>query len=339
MDISDMIKKKIAVLMVLLCLSAAMSVGCGYVKGTDISKLYEEKGYTIVNQRGRKVELNIGSDFLPDYTELGAIPKKTFKPQEVVVYSDDVSSIWLDTIKYGNTQGSSLCVQFNISYKLNDGYTALSLYEVIEHDDENSYKTALYLPLENTDVIISGIGPKQSFSVYINKEAYISAEDGISFDVNLNEISYYTKALPKDRWYKEGFYLKGKTSDLIIVENNAPIRITPDNDSITFDGLTDGDRIRVEVFLIEETYPAQAIIYDLIKLSDGTIEDINRDTLKLLNEMGWIEYSADTYFTRNGMIVNLPEFYSGKVSVTPESELPEDRRENIIAEVYRNASL
>ncbi|MBQ8508365.1 MAG: hypothetical protein IJ493_00470 [Clostridia bacterium] len=96
-------------------------------------------------------------------------------------------------------------------------------------------------------------------------------------------------ALPDDHWYAEGLYLRAGNSHMILIDSTGPVVMRGDFD---FSGLTDGDRIRVEVFLIEETYPGRAEIFGLEKLSDGSIADIDGETLASLAEMGWID--ADT---------------------------------------------
>lgn len=98
--------------------------------------------------------------------------------------------------------------------------------------------------------------------------------------------------LADGHFYREGRFLPCVNgSSIIIVDDYGPITMTPENDSITFDGLTVGDKIKIEVYLIEETYPANAVIYAIEKLSDGELADIDSDLLERLYEMG--RYCAD----------------------------------------------
>ena len=93
--------------------------------------------------------------------------------------------------------------------------------------------------------------------------------------------------MPKDHRYVEGLYLKSAHSqDMIIIDDYGPCVMTADSDKVSFDDVTDGDRIKIEVAQIAESYPMQAVIYSLKKLSDGEVGDIDSDTLAKLAEMG-----------------------------------------------------
>lgn len=95
--------------------------------------------------------------------------------------------------------------------------------------------------------------------------------------------------LPKGHSYVEGLYLKSANdSDMIIIDDYGPCVMRADNNKVNFDNLTDGDRIKVEVAQIAESYPMQADVYSLKKLSDGEIGDIDPDILASLKETGWI---------------------------------------------------
>ncbi|MBQ7299274.1 MAG: M56 family metallopeptidase [Clostridia bacterium] len=135
--------------------------------------------------------------------------------------------------------------------------------------------------------------------------------------------------IAEDHWYQEGYYLRcGNGSDMIImdaagVNPASPCVMTAADSSVSFNELTDGDRIRIEVFLIEETYPARADVYSVEKLSDGKIEDIDPAVLDSLRELGWIENSegpapeecSDCYFTSD--IENfIPPNASSKPDIT-----------------------
>ncbi len=105
--------------------------------------------------------------------------------------------------------------------------------------------------------------------------------------------------LVEGHFYQEGYYIKcSNGSDVIVVDAEganpaSPCKMTAADDSVSFDGLTDGDRIKIEVFLIEETYPAHTKVYSIEKLSDGEREDIDAAVLDSLRELGWIEALPD----------------------------------------------
>ena len=61
------------------------------------------------------------------------------------------------------------------------------------------------------------------------------------------------------------------------------------DETVSFEGLTDGDMIQVYVCYIMETWPEQATVYAVEKLEDGDIEDIDSGVLEMLREYGWLD--------------------------------------------------
>ncbi|MGN1117419.1 MAG: hypothetical protein ACI4RU_02305 [Acutalibacteraceae bacterium] len=89
----------------------------------------------------------------------------------------------------------------------------------------------------------------------------------------------------------EGLYLKGKSDHLIVIENEGPV-VMHDNtqsDGKIFEGLLDGDKIRISCDMILETYPGSTGIYHLEVIENGSLNDIDKDTYNQLVEMGWVE--------------------------------------------------
>ncbi|MCM1305584.1 MAG: hypothetical protein NC305_15935 [Lachnospiraceae bacterium] len=95
--------------------------------------------------------------------------------------------------------------------------------------------------------------------------------------------------LPEDGGWVSGKYLKAKQADLIITENGEPIELHTAAETISFEGISDGDEIRVYMGAVMETWPAQADVYAVEKLSDGDIADIPSKLLEQLTEFGWLE--------------------------------------------------
>lgn len=92
-------------------------------------------------------------------------------------------------------------------------------------------------------------------------------------------------------WFVQGRYLKGKSGEhLIIIENQGPTVMSYNGElgEKIFDSLSDGDEIEVSCSFIEETYPAGMEIFDLSFIAEGSIDDIDKDTLSQLREMGWV---------------------------------------------------
>lgn len=57
--------------------------------------------------------------------------------------------------------------------------------------------------------------------------------------------------------------------------------------------LTDGDRILIISDLINLSYPGSTRAYFVLKLSDGSVENIPEETLLSLQELGW--YNPEEY--------------------------------------------
>ena len=92
-----------------------------------------------------------------------------------------------------------------------------------------------------------------------------------------------------EHWHLEGYYLLSTNGSHMIVADNQGPCVMSAADGVSFDTLTDGDRIRVETSDILESYPGQLTAYSIEKLSDGERSDIDEQTLKSLAELGWIE--------------------------------------------------
>lgn len=109
---------------------------------------------------------------------------------------------------------------------------------------------------------------------------------------------------PKDRatnaivcGWLEGRYLRDKNGgDMVFVEQDGYIAPTSVR---TYDGISrsgydfaefeNGDRIKILVEMIEETYPGQATVYAIELIEKGSYDDLDGDVLTQLREMGWVE--------------------------------------------------
>ncbi len=89
--------------------------------------------------------------------------------------------------------------------------------------------------------------------------------------------------------YLEGHYLLSTNGSHMIVADNQGPCVMSAADGVSFDGLTDGDRIKVKTGTILESYPGQLTAYSIEKLSEGERSDIDEQTLKQLADLGWIE--------------------------------------------------
>lgn len=88
-----------------------------------------------------------------------------------------------------------------------------------------------------------------------------------------------------------GYFLRASNgSELIIDSANTPIvMINKTDDEKLFSNLNDGDQIKIKIDAIAETYPGQAGVYACEKIDEGSIEDIPKNAISELSELGWID--------------------------------------------------
>lgn len=86
-----------------------------------------------------------------------------------------------------------------------------------------------------------------------------------------------------------GLYLRSTNgSNIIIAENNGPIVMANETGrENVFDDLENGDKIEVTYDSIMETYPGRTTIYTCKLIEKGSVNDIPKDILDKLEEMGW----------------------------------------------------
>ena len=84
------------------------------------------------------------------------------------------------------------------------------------------------------------------------------------------------------------FLMADQNTPILIDASGTPIVLTDRTGRALFDGLSDGDRIVVFASPAAETYPARAGVYFCFRLSRGTPEELPRQTLQTLAELGWL---------------------------------------------------
>lgn len=84
-----------------------------------------------------------------------------------------------------------------------------------------------------------------------------------------------------------GRYLKVKNNSMIIDEYGCPIVMSNDSKKEDlFKDLENGDRININCSAVLESYPGQCSVYKIKFIEKGTIDDIPKETLDTLKEMG-----------------------------------------------------
>ena len=86
-----------------------------------------------------------------------------------------------------------------------------------------------------------------------------------------------------------GQYLEAKDGQALLIRDNSPIEMSNRTERELFDELDMGDMILVIHDGIAETYPGRTGVYAILKLNDGTIDDIPKNVVNQLNELGWLE--------------------------------------------------
>lgn len=212
---------------------------------------------------------------------------------------DNVESIMINGASVSDNGKSELVLMINNHKKTKFPVGA---------DDPDSQSTAVEIRLADgsmwvlhyqnyngieLDINLSGSDKREIITRF---NASGKADDSWRIDASFNSDfekwynSQSNVSLQNDHSYREGLYLPcDNGADMIIIDDYGPVSLTPDNDSITFDGLTAGDKIRIEVYLIQETYPMQAVIYSIEKQSDGEYSDIDADMISSLTKLGWLD--------------------------------------------------
>lgn len=77
---------------------------------------------------------------------------------------------------------------------------------------------------------------------------------------------------------------------MIIVDFSGPIVMSNQSKKATlFDNPKTGDKIKITCTTVTKSYPGGCGVYNVTLLERGSIEDINKETLAKLKEMGWID--------------------------------------------------
>lgn len=88
----------------------------------------------------------------------------------------------------------------------------------------------------------------------------------------------------------EGICLVANNGRVLLISENEPIALADrSKEGTLLEGLQTGDRIRVLCDGIAESFPAQAGIYRLKKLGEGSADEIPLQVMDTLRDLGWID--------------------------------------------------
>ena len=122
--------------------------------------------------------------------------------------------------------------------------------------------------------------------------------------------------------YIEGLYFSFNDSPMIIINGTAPCYMFAKSDEVSFDDLTDGDRIRIKNTMIRETYPGQVDVHTIEKTVDGEYSDIEKsviDSLKGLSNLT-VDDFASSFLRAINVISNEGDLEVKSVHVPIESK-------------------
>ena len=160
-----------------------------------LSKLIR-KDYEVVEQVKKDVTLTIPLSRLPEsiFSEKG----KTFGKNEIVAYTDSSTSIYLKQARYSNEGNDNLYFCFDFDFDLSEKQGVFIYpYEITDIGMSGSvYTTTGILKSDNGEfanaVSDRGQGSGNLIWFYLSTDALKKAQGIISFDIQLNEITYFS---------------------------------------------------------------------------------------------------------------------------------------------------
>lgn len=86
-----------------------------------------------------------------------------------------------------------------------------------------------------------------------------------------------------------GRYLEAKNNTVMLIKKQSPIQMTNRTEKGLYNNLDVGDKILVIHSGIEESYPARTGVYAVLKIGEGTIDDISEKVVDELTKLGWLD--------------------------------------------------
>ena len=85
-----------------------------------------------------------------------------------------------------------------------------------------------------------------------------------------------------------GRYLEASNGAGMIILENSPVEMSNQTNWDLFDGLATGDKILVIHDGMDQSYPGRTGVYVILKLSNGSADDIPQTVVNSLIELGWL---------------------------------------------------
>jgi len=189
--------KKPAFWMIVLAVSVSGTLAVVFLTNpvtSDVSKIVDEKGYHILEQKPYEFAVTIPKDVLNEkaFTNEG----QTFEKNEVIVYETETTNIYLEKVMLSNESEEWLYLVFNCSYhdldknesvilpykRSEKGYTG-----VIEPKSEN---LADAMVIYDEAISMRGRGPSELFAIYADAKVVRNAWKYMEVKFVANELIY-----------------------------------------------------------------------------------------------------------------------------------------------------
>lgn len=92
----------------------------------------------------------------------------------------------------------------------------------------------------------------------------------------------------------EGFYLRASGESFFAASKNTNmfsenelIRMIPYDSTVSFDELSNGDQIKVYILTVGDLNPRVMEVYQLVKLEDGNIADLDDSVIEEIEKLGY----------------------------------------------------
>ena len=194
--------------LVLAIVLAVSAVGCSFIgtRKITLENIFEQKGFTILSQEEKDIELSFPSDKLPTYQEVATAETAELMvtQRNITAFQKGASTIRIEKIGvYGRRPAGLnkdvLYICFTVQHELTDANTLLSISRVentgeevtsswifaisdgIVYDENGAYE-------DSVDMI--GYGPDDKFFAVMDASFYAQLSGEIKFSVHLNEIVY-----------------------------------------------------------------------------------------------------------------------------------------------------
>ena len=194
--------KKPAFWFVVVAVSVCAAAGVCFLTDPvkiDVANITAQKGYAITNQQDVELTLTIPKTALPD--TIYQVGGHEFEPNEVVVYRDDTTTIYLEMAQPNGSGEEWLRFLFKYSYSLpEEGYVRLPY--TVSSDGDHKYALGTHgSNLFDKNVIADGVPYEYAVSewgfdnnerqgVYISTEVCRNTQDTTEIKIIANELSY-----------------------------------------------------------------------------------------------------------------------------------------------------